>query len=155
MAPKIVQVSFCIQVYTSKFPIDQSFQSCDPEEPSFQAGNEYKQSSHLSVCGRPRCKQITQPGQTHEVPASNPNGDRTNYDSAGFPGFKMSLTLEKYSVYKSLAKEKPHHQDFHSHIFHMEKAKQNNQLAVLCSKLLNSLILEQQKFNLIQKSKPT
>lgn len=90
--------TFCIQVYTSKFPIYQSFQSCDPEEPSSQAGNEYKQSSHLSACGLPRCKQITQPGQTQEVPAANPNGDRTNYDLAHLPEFKMSRWRNVLSV---------------------------------------------------------
>lgn len=99
-------MSFCIHVYTSKFPIHQSFQSCDPEEPSSQAGNEYKQSSHLSVCGLHRCKQITQPGQTHEVPASNPNSDRANYDSSRLPDFEMSLMLKKCSVCKSPAQKK-------------------------------------------------
>lgn len=97
-APNVGSSTFCIQAYTSKFPIYQSFQSCDPEEPSSRAGNEYKQNSHLSACGLPRCKQITQPGQTHEVPAANPNGDRTNYDSAHLPDFKMSRWRSVLSV---------------------------------------------------------
>lgn len=75
------------------------------------------------MCGLPRCKQITQPGQTHEVPASNPNGDRANYDTARLPEFEMSLTLERRSACKSSAKEKPHHFDFHSQGCHEEEAK--------------------------------
>ena len=97
-------MSFCLQVYTSKFPIYQSFQSCDPKESSCQAGNEYKHSSHWSVCGPPRCKQITQPEQTYKVPVPDPNRDRVKYYLAHLPDFEMSLMLERCSVYISFQK---------------------------------------------------
>lgn len=74
-------------VFASK-NIPVNFQSINlskawPTEIKF-SGRIWIQSSRLSACGLPRCKQITQPGQTHEVPASNPNGDRANYNSSTF-----------------------------------------------------------------------
>lgn len=88
------------QVCTSKFPIRQLFQSCDPEEPSFQAENGCKQSSHLPVCGLLRHKQITQPGQTQEVPVSTSDGDRANYDLACLLESEMSLVLGNCSLWE-------------------------------------------------------
>lgn len=103
------------QVRTSKFPICQLFQSCDPEELSFQAENGCKQSSHLPVCGLLRHKQITHPGQTQEMPVSTSDGDRANYDLACLLESEMSLVLGNCSVYKSRARKPPHLRDVHSH----------------------------------------
>lgn len=113
--PVQLQGSLYDQVCTSEFPIRQPFQSSDPEEPSFQAENECKHSSHLPVCGLLRHKQITQPGQTHEVPVSTSNGDRANYDLACLRESEMSLVLGSGSPCQSPMRQKRHLDDFRSH----------------------------------------
>lgn len=52
------------------------------------------------MCGLLRHKQITQPGQTQEVPVSTSDGDRANYDLAGLLESEMSLVLGNCSVCK-------------------------------------------------------
>ena len=138
-------MSFCLQVYTSKFPIYQSFQSCDPKESSCQAGNEYKHSSHWSVCGPPRCKQITQPEQTYKVPVPDPNRDRVKYYLAHLPDFEMSLMLERCSVYISFTEEESHHYAWHSHGCPGQGAMWKRPCATVCSKPGNGVILKKKK----------
>lgn len=121
--PNQLQGSLYDQVCTSEFPIRQPFQSSDPEEPSFQAENECKHSSHLPVCGLLRHKQITQPGQTHQVPVSTSNGDRANYDLACLRESEMSLVLGNGSLCQSPMRQKQHLDDFRSHRHREQEVK--------------------------------
>lgn len=116
------------EVFMTKF-VPVNFQSVSRSKAVTQRNQVSRQKmnvnrAHICLCGLLRHKQITQPGQTQEVPVSTSNGDRANYDLACLLESEMSLVLGNCSVCKSPMRKKPHLCDFHSHRCQEQEAKE-------------------------------
>lgn len=116
------------EVFMTKF-VPVNFQSVSRSKALTQRNQVSRQKMNVNtahiclVCGLLRHKQITQPGQTHEVPVSTSNGDRANYDLACLRESEMSLVLGDGSLCQSPMRQKRHLDDFCSYRHQEQEVK--------------------------------
>lgn len=88
------------------------FRSCDPRRSSCQAETGHKHSSHLSVCGPPRYKQIIQQVNHTRCQYQTQSG-RANYYWAHHPDFRNVTDAGGNALSIKASEEESHHYAWH------------------------------------------